>query len=344
MGFLVRLRELACQRPSHAAVCDARGEWDYAELAQRVEAACSQLCGQGIGPGSVVGITLDDEVEHLVATLALLARGARQIVLATHDPLPRASCLPRGWASRTCWRALASPMLEGVAQVDWPCSRRADRRHGRRVADRACGGHVGAANFRHDRWHEPRRLRRGPDRRPGRAACRLPRRAPAARGLDRAQQLQATPAVLRLGGRQQCLPPGQRRTGCFCTRPRCDLPGHLAHARGRPGRVARRVPACRAQAAQPAARRFRSMCVARCWNGPHGTCTCVMRPPNAARSRWPCRTITMTTKAQGGRCRVSTCRWSVPMAVCCPAARPARSACARRAWPPATWTTRRSPR
>jgi len=120
MGFLVRLRELARQRPSHPAVCDARGEWSYAELAQRVEAACSHLCRQGIGPGSVVGIMLDDEAEHLVATLALLAGGARQIVLATHDPVPaRRQLAARVGVTHLLMRA-GAPTLEGVARVDWP--------------------------------------------------------------------------------------------------------------------------------------------------------------------------------------------------------------------------------
>ena len=88
MAILERLRELARLRTDHAALCDARGESSYAELLGRVEAACAQLRRLGIGPGAVVGLTLDDEAEHLVATLALLAAGARQVVLATHDPAP----------------------------------------------------------------------------------------------------------------------------------------------------------------------------------------------------------------------------------------------------------------
>jgi long-chain acyl-CoA synthetase len=88
MGILHRLQDLARLRPGHAAVCDAHRQWSYAELLQRVRAACGRLREQGIGPGSVVGLALDDEAEHLLATLALLAAGARQVVLATHDPEP----------------------------------------------------------------------------------------------------------------------------------------------------------------------------------------------------------------------------------------------------------------
>lgn len=120
MGFLVRLREVARQRPGHPAVCDARGEWSYTALAARVEAACRQLSRQGIGPDAVVGITLDDEAEHLVATLALLASGARQIVLATHDPVTaRRQLAARVGVSHLLTRPGVAA-LEGVARVDWP--------------------------------------------------------------------------------------------------------------------------------------------------------------------------------------------------------------------------------
>lgn len=112
--FLHRLHELARQRPGHPAVCDARGEWSYAELAARVEAARERLHRQGVGPQATVGITLDDETQHLVATLALLACGARQIVLATHDPVPARQQL----AARLQVTHLLTG--DGVAQVGLP--------------------------------------------------------------------------------------------------------------------------------------------------------------------------------------------------------------------------------
>jgi long-chain acyl-CoA synthetase len=121
MRFRDRLRELAEQRPDHPAVCDVQGEWGYAELTDRVEAACRQLRLQGIGPEAMVGITLADEAEHLVATLALLATGARQIVLATHDP----ATMHRQLATRAGLTHLLADAsvsaLDGVARVDWPC-------------------------------------------------------------------------------------------------------------------------------------------------------------------------------------------------------------------------------
>lgn len=124
MGFSDRLRELAHQRPGHSAICDAQGEWGYAALAERVQAACGSLHGQGIDADATVGITLADETEHLVATLALLACGARQIVLATHDPASMRQQLAARVGLTHLLAGDGVPALEGVARVAWPCEAR----------------------------------------------------------------------------------------------------------------------------------------------------------------------------------------------------------------------------
>ncbi len=122
MPFLNRLRELAGDRPGHPAFCDARGECSYATLLSRVEAARGALWRQGIGQGAVVGLALDDEAEHLVATLALLAAGARQIVLATHDPpAVHQQLVARVGVTHVLARPGAA-LPPGVARVDWPCA------------------------------------------------------------------------------------------------------------------------------------------------------------------------------------------------------------------------------
>ncbi len=122
MGFLDRLREHARQRPDHAACCDARGEWGYADLLSRVMAACGQLHRRGIGPESVVGLALDDEAEHLVATLGLLGVGARQIVLATHDPAPlHQELAARLRITHVLARQGIAPPKDTVV-IEWPCA------------------------------------------------------------------------------------------------------------------------------------------------------------------------------------------------------------------------------
>jgi acyl-CoA synthetase (AMP-forming)/AMP-acid ligase II len=61
--------------------------FDYGELLRRIEAQVAGLERAGIGAGSVVGLQIADEVEHFIASLALIAVGARHITRPTHDPL-----------------------------------------------------------------------------------------------------------------------------------------------------------------------------------------------------------------------------------------------------------------
>jgi long-chain acyl-CoA synthetase len=84
-AFLERLSQHADHRPLHAAIVTATVTLSYADLYGRVNAGLEYLRKQGVGPGAAVGLTLDDEVEHLIATLSLMAAGAGQITLATHD-------------------------------------------------------------------------------------------------------------------------------------------------------------------------------------------------------------------------------------------------------------------
>lgn len=57
----------------------------YAELIARVISAAHYLSECGVRQGEVIGISLADETEHLVASLALFHLGAKQITLATFD-------------------------------------------------------------------------------------------------------------------------------------------------------------------------------------------------------------------------------------------------------------------
>jgi long-chain acyl-CoA synthetase len=123
MASLDRLRELARLCPDHAAICDASGEASYAELLGRVEAACQTLCLQGVGPGAVVGLTLQDEAEHLSATLALLAVGAHQVVLATHDPAPVREQLAARVGVTHVLADTDCGALQGAVRVEWPAGK-----------------------------------------------------------------------------------------------------------------------------------------------------------------------------------------------------------------------------
>ena len=73
-------------RGSVTAVVSQAEQFDYAELLARVERYHQVLKQGGVGGGAVVGVEIADEVEHLVASLALIAAGTRHITLVTHDP------------------------------------------------------------------------------------------------------------------------------------------------------------------------------------------------------------------------------------------------------------------
>lgn len=88
MRFLTRLREHAENHGEGDAVVSDATTLSWAELLQRVEAAAHGFLAQGAGSGSVVGLTVSDQDEHLVASLALFAVGAGQVTLASFDPAP----------------------------------------------------------------------------------------------------------------------------------------------------------------------------------------------------------------------------------------------------------------
>lgn len=84
-GFHARCVSHARTHPSRQAVVAAGTTLDYAALLRRVDHGAALLAARGIGPDATVGLTIRDEVEHLVASLALFTLGARQITLASHD-------------------------------------------------------------------------------------------------------------------------------------------------------------------------------------------------------------------------------------------------------------------
>ncbi|BBK39921.1 acetyl-CoA synthetase [Allostella sp. ATCC 35155] len=84
--FIDQLLRHAGQRPTAAALVRGGQTVTYAELAERVEADAASLRRQGIAPGDVAGLTIGDEIAHLVACLALMRLGVVQITLGTQDP------------------------------------------------------------------------------------------------------------------------------------------------------------------------------------------------------------------------------------------------------------------
>jgi long-chain acyl-CoA synthetase len=86
--FIDHIRELADRHPGREALVTAGSRLTYGALIGIVDAKAralqQALPGEGRG---VVGLSVRDEVENLIATLALLAAGRRLMTLATFDPL-----------------------------------------------------------------------------------------------------------------------------------------------------------------------------------------------------------------------------------------------------------------
>jgi long-chain acyl-CoA synthetase len=119
-SFLERLSQHADRRPQHAAVVTASVTLNYGDLLRRVQAGLEYFRGQGIVPGAVVGLTLEDEVDHLIATLSLMAAGAGQITLATHDtPMLRARLAERVDVSHVV-AASDAYRVSGTAFIQFP--------------------------------------------------------------------------------------------------------------------------------------------------------------------------------------------------------------------------------
>jgi acyl-CoA synthetase (AMP-forming)/AMP-acid ligase II len=88
LSFFSQLQQHAARdREAIALVTDTQSV-TYSELAVLVERVAGRLSEFNIRPGSLVGVSLRDEPEHLIVSLGILALGASQVCLATHDPLP----------------------------------------------------------------------------------------------------------------------------------------------------------------------------------------------------------------------------------------------------------------
>lgn len=84
MGFISQLRRHAEAGAAEAVATDGVS-LTWLDLLARIEAGAAALHAAGIGPGTTVGVMIADEVEHFIASLALIAAGAWQITLASHD-------------------------------------------------------------------------------------------------------------------------------------------------------------------------------------------------------------------------------------------------------------------
>ncbi len=80
------LKEVASRQPDHdAIVFDDNSRITYGEFAERVTSLAGWLLNEGFVPGEAAGICIRDEINHLVASMAVLCMDTAQISLASHE-------------------------------------------------------------------------------------------------------------------------------------------------------------------------------------------------------------------------------------------------------------------
>lgn len=80
------LVEVAARDPDRVAVIVEDRRIAFSELVRDMDRLALWFDRQGLGPGDVVGLSVSDNYEHLVAYLALFRLGCPQVCLATFDP------------------------------------------------------------------------------------------------------------------------------------------------------------------------------------------------------------------------------------------------------------------
>ncbi|NQZ53694.1 MAG: long-chain fatty acid--CoA ligase [Piscirickettsiaceae bacterium] len=86
-SFLSEIKRHSALRPDDTAIVADGISLTYPDLFRLILVCASILNKNNITQESIVGLSIADEVLHLISSLALLALGAKQVNLATHDPL-----------------------------------------------------------------------------------------------------------------------------------------------------------------------------------------------------------------------------------------------------------------
>jgi long-chain acyl-CoA synthetase len=86
--FGARLRQWSAHPRTPLAIVSPELELSFADLDACVDRCATWLVSEGCRPSDLIGITLGDEIPHLVVSLALLRLGLPQVCLPTYDPPP----------------------------------------------------------------------------------------------------------------------------------------------------------------------------------------------------------------------------------------------------------------
>lgn len=114
--FRARLGEHAARDEVPAIAMPGR-TLGYPELVRRVDACAARLVRGGCAPGDIVGLTVADDVDHLVASLALASLGLPQATLASHAPADMRARLARRLGVSRVVAADPGHALPGIEHV-----------------------------------------------------------------------------------------------------------------------------------------------------------------------------------------------------------------------------------
>jgi len=111
-ALIARLQHHAQARPDDDAVVSPSRTLSWAQLAGLVDAQARTLRAAGLSRSSVVGIQCDEDLPHLVLTLATIQLGASSCTLPTYEPASARDSIARrcGVTARVDASALASEL------------------------------------------------------------------------------------------------------------------------------------------------------------------------------------------------------------------------------------------
>ena len=118
--FPKRFEEVVKRQPSRIALeVDGSVNWSYARLHRYVHAIASRLTGDGMSPGSVIGVALDKSPEYIAVLIAVWRMRCVAVPVASQMPVKRKTeCLRRAKASLT----IDQTWLDGVQSEERPDS------------------------------------------------------------------------------------------------------------------------------------------------------------------------------------------------------------------------------
>lgn len=117
MTIVDALRRFAHERPATRAIVAEDRTISFGELAGLVGDCAALLASRGVRPGECVGVTISDEIAHMVVALALASLGAPYVVLATFDDATARSRLAARVGARRVVCALDEHRLPGLEPI-----------------------------------------------------------------------------------------------------------------------------------------------------------------------------------------------------------------------------------